>query len=118
MQAVLGRRRREPSSAASSPLRELSRANSAADVNADAENEDEGLGAPSAGLERKKLQVSVLVAMPSPHASVKGKERSISVGHDDWDEEFPDVVVGTAEAIFAKTTAPSSPSTSSRIPSI
>ncbi|EIN12620.1 hypothetical protein PUNSTDRAFT_141278 [Punctularia strigosozonata HHB-11173 SS5] len=91
-------------SSASTPSRFLSRTNSSADVDAavnDAENDEESL---AQGMEKKRLQVSVLIAMPSPHGSVKGKERSISVGHDDWDEEFPDVLIGTTEVPFRKTT--------------
>lgn len=56
--------------------------------------------------EKKKLQVSVLIAMPSPHPTLKGKERSVG---DDWDreDEFPDVVIGVIDVPFKRDPPPS-----------
>lgn len=56
-------------------------------------------------MEDAKLQVNVLIAMPSPYrpkawedASAKGKTRSASQRHaDNEDEEVPDVVLGALD---------------------
>ena len=57
-------------------------------------------------MEDAKLQVNVLIAMPSPYkpktweeaASGKGKTRSSSHSHNDnEEEEVPDVVFGTVD---------------------